>query len=197
MTKELVKHVKLFFAFSLSVWMASCSPSKRISTYDYMYIQNKSITAKPLVAEIDVKQTKIHEEKVYKKVPVASVKALAMVDFMKDNNCDVVIGPMYSIIAKKGKFTVDLSGYAGTYKNIHTYEPRDSANFKLFRVTTLVDAEAASNRPKELLPQKKSAHGKTFFKVLFGIIIPPLGIVLLAVNKHHRLKREKLAAAGK
>jgi hypothetical protein len=100
-----------------------------------------SVVVKPVMADLDVEKARKESTYIfdsdtlgYAKSKIAvnsgakeSAKSFALFQYMKDNNCDYVLDPMYHI-SRSGnsnssteKITVTISGYPAKYKNF--YQP--------------------------------------------------------------------------
>ncbi len=123
---------------AFNVLLDSCKVSKS-STYDYMNVSKTGVFQKPQVADIEISDNKLTLTKTYNKSTIPFARDMAMADFLRENHCDVIINPQYDldatgymyIIPKYGAIKITLTGYAGTYKNIHNYQSKDEKSFEL------------------------------------------------------------------
>lgn len=114
-------------------------------------IQEQLFLVRPLVGELVVGKfildTFFYDSRVYQNMTETKELNNSMVIFCNRNGCDVVIHPMYliksnlsiinelktgndgTLVNHKVTYTNDTiyySGYCGVYKNIHSYEDKDS-----------------------------------------------------------------------
>lgn len=139
-----------------------------------MYINKQGVIQKPVVAELDVKSDKVQLNHTYSNMTVDEAKESAMVDLIKANKCDLLVHPMFNIEAsgkipfssKWASINIDLSGYPATYKNMKTFEAKDTANF-------LVNAQINNdkNKPMESVKEKKPKTGRIIAGAAIGLTL--------------------------
>lgn len=95
-------------------------------------IKSAPIYQKPLVAEIDVKETKVtgYAEVLGDYVDLEATENEAMVNAIKTAKCDILVNPIFTVEKKENtilnKVTntiltkVTVEGYPAFYKNIHS-----------------------------------------------------------------------------
>jgi hypothetical protein len=144
--------------FIIAISMSSCA-SYKMKTYDYIYINKQGVIQKPVVAELEVNNQKVHFSQTYTNMSIEEAKEHAMVEIIKSNNADLLVHPMYSIdasqrmlfSANKWALTkIELSGYPAVYKNMRTYQAKDAESFQ---VNAQINNEA--NKPIESVNERK------------------------------------------
>ncbi len=122
----------LIVPFTAAV-LASCGTTSKTSTYDYdyLYIKKQGIIQRPLMADIEVMKEKKSLTRTYKNVTVNMAKEMLIADFIRENNADLIVQPLFSTKTEnttaKTNVEVSLSGYPANYRNIRNYEPKDSS----------------------------------------------------------------------
>lgn len=87
-------------------------------------IKSAPIYQKPLVAELDVKETKVtgYAEVLGDYVDLEVTENEAMVNAIKTAKCDILVNPIFTVEKKENTILtkVTVEGYPAFYKNIHT-----------------------------------------------------------------------------
>lgn len=90
-------------------------------------INGPTVIQKPVVADLDVKETRVSGTATVKgSVSVDELKQMAISDALKKSNADVLIEARYEITSSFKQTTVNVSGYPGTYKNFRPMEAQDT-----------------------------------------------------------------------
>lgn len=118
------------FAFA-AILLSACSATQKSRTYDYdhLFITKQGIIQRPLIADMEVGKQKQTISRTYKNVTVATAKQNVIEEFIRTNNADLIVQPLFTTDAQstsmKTTVVITLSGYPATYKNIRNYEPKD------------------------------------------------------------------------
>ena len=141
--KNLFKHIFLYvtttaFLFSCSTPMETTEVSSReikSTRIDYkeLKITKDGIFQKPLVADLEVAKQRTFFSRTYENMNADEAKDNVNGEFSIEKNCDIVVQPLYetntTITDQKTTTTVTISGYPAYYKNIRTFEPKDTQAF--------------------------------------------------------------------
>ena len=113
----------VLFAASL----ASCSSMKSTTnTAKTLPIYGAGVIQKPVIVELDVKQSKVTATVSGKLGSnVETLKAEAVSAAVKNAAADVLIEPTYTIVTNRGASTVTVSGFPATYKNFRDIRIED------------------------------------------------------------------------
>ena len=145
----------------------SCTVSKT-TTSKTMDIYGPGVLQKPIVVDIDVKETKVtgtatsssNENLEY-------VKQAAVADALEKSNSDVLVEPKFKTQTSNGKTSAFVTGWPATYKNFRPIKPED---VELLQVG-IAQKATVYQAPKEI---KKRGSG---IWVVIGIAA--VGVVLL------------------
>jgi hypothetical protein len=127
--KQSILPIGTWSVFVLTL-LVSCSPTKKARTYDYdyLYINKQGIVQRPLIVDLEVGK-KASITKTYKNVTTDMARQNTIEDFIRQNNADVIVQPLFTINTEdnntKTTVTVTLSGYPANYKNFRPYEAKD------------------------------------------------------------------------
>ena len=160
---------------SILILSTSCKTVQKSSTadYDYINITKRGILQRPLVTDLDVSTSKVTYQNIYENVSLSVAKENALGDFIKTNNCDIAIQPMFqtstTVENEKSKTSVTVTAFTGKYINIKNYESKDSTI--LYHPLAGVTGEVPIYVPKvvaaEAAPLFKQTKTKTISS--FGI----------------------------
>lgn len=173
-------------ALSLCLVLTSCEMPKLLQkTARTKEIANDNIIQKPVVAELEVKETKVTNvvTVLTKEHNVESAKELATAELLKQNKADVLVSPDYEILTNPNQITVTVYGYPATYKNFKTITANDSSWIKQsLKINSLSTTQGTNNNiqtNKPLVPKKK--NGGLIAAVVLGAILFP--VILLQLFK--------------
>ncbi|MFH1119828.1 MAG: hypothetical protein V1775_08385 [Bacteroidota bacterium] len=124
MKEKIVSVIVIAFLF------ASCTSVKKINTAKAKDILGAGVIHMPVVADLDVKETKVLGQASVKgcKNSLKSMemaKMLALSDALNNSQADVLIEPRFETEIKGRKITVKVAGFPGNYKNFRPVEPED------------------------------------------------------------------------
>lgn len=164
-----MKNQLLFALFIMLTFLfSSCSTSKiTSSTSKTMDIYGSGVIQKPVVVELEVKETKIVGSVVASSTssPV-QMKNDAVAQAIKKASADVLVEPKFESETLKGKTTVTVSGFPGFYTNFRPVQPADTL---LLRIGILQKAEV--HQPVVVV-RKKSSGGAILGSVLvIGLLV--------------------------
>ena len=144
-----MKPLKEFIKFSLvGVYLCSCSATNGIfnnnsssnaiveKRYEHkeMYFVTNKINQRPQIADLEVAKQRVKYTQTYSNLSYSEVKNIVKGDFMKQQNCDVIVEPLISATITTTESGVSteatVTGYPAFFRNIKTYELKDSVYFK-------------------------------------------------------------------
>ena len=163
----MLKSISSVIFISLIVFMSSCSTTNKSKSadYDYMYITKTGIIQKPLITDLDVDKSKVTVTKTYNNISVSGAKENVMADFIKEQNCDIIIQPYFTTSSvtssTKTTITVTVTGYPGHYRNIRTYDQKDTVYLVPIRYIGTSTKEVSMAEP--VIPGKKKNQGMAKF----------------------------------
>lgn len=159
----------LFIALSFS----SCSILKTY-TAKAVDIYGEGVIQKPVVVDLDVKETKVTGSVTANAgTPVSSMKVNAVADAIKNANADVLVEPRFETVTTNGKTTVTVLGFPASYKNFRSITPADTALLRVGVSKKIATYESTAEGGK-----KKSGIGATI-GILAGV--GTLFLVLLGI----------------
>lgn len=172
-----------------SCMMVSCSTIEeavvkkevKSRTIDYYEreITKQSIYQKPLVADLDVSKQKLSFTRTYEKVSVGEAKDYVSAEFSMDQNCDVIVHPIYETVITNTdgvtKVDVTITGYPAFYRNIRNFETKDVSSWQIYSYFTQPAAEVkeepdtASVAPIASIPEQVIQKAKGRSRTRFGM----------------------------
>ena len=111
----------------LAITIASCSSMKSTTnTAKTLSIYGSGVIQKPVIVELDVKQTKVTAT-VNGKLGsnIEALKGEAVSVAVKNAAADVLVEPTYTIVTNRGTSTVTVTGFPATYKNFRDIKIED------------------------------------------------------------------------
>ena len=114
---------KSILILALSLFMASCSVSK-ISTAKSLDIYG-TVMHIPVVADLDVKQTKVSATIDFQGKVTKSIKDKVIGEALKKTNADILIEPSFDIETKGSSSKITVKGFPASYKNFRNASPAD------------------------------------------------------------------------
>mgnify|MGYP000441956279 CR=1 FL=1 len=170
--KSSLKKLNLVVAIGAAILLSSCKTVTNTTvTSD---VEGPTVIQKPVVADLDVKETKVSGTATAKRsVPVEEVKQMAVADALTTSNADVLVEPRYEITKDFRSTTVTVTGYPATYTNFRPMEIQDTMFIDRDRLgTTKARREIKGNtRLRKILVWTGagvvSAAGIFFLTVLF------------------------------
>jgi len=133
--------------------MASCAPVMTASTTKTLDIYGAGVVQKPVIADMDVKITKITGTATGGAANLEALKAEAVTNALKEAKADVLIEPQYDTQAKGMKATVTVTGYPATYTGFHQITKEE---IPLLEAGVL---QAAKTNDPAVAPKKKKILG--------------------------------------
>ena len=122
----------------MALVFCSCSVQKSVSTLSYSEYRTDELNIVPLVAELNISETRIeYSEKISvdfeelspkeAKNLVEELKANVLYHAIKKYNADVMITPLTNAVKEEnGTLIVTITGYPATYKNIRNATKDDT-----------------------------------------------------------------------
>ncbi|MDB5203012.1 MAG: hypothetical protein JWQ27_2421 [Ferruginibacter sp.] len=115
------------FILLISITIVSCSSMKSTTnTAKTLSIYGSGVIQKPVIVELDVKQTKVTATVTGKEGSnIETLKAEAVSVAVKNVSADVLVEPTYTIVSTRGSSTVTVTGFPATYKNFRDIRVED------------------------------------------------------------------------
>jgi len=128
---------------------SSCSSNKTITSKS-SDIYGAGVVQYPVVAEMEVSQTKASGTVVWKGggASINTLKEMAISEAVKSANADVLVEPVFEIEVKGRKRTVTAKGYPAKYKSFRDALPSDTLVLKIGTAQRIDDVEPAPNPKK-------------------------------------------------
>lgn len=106
--------------------LCSCSRVVKTGTTRTTDINGAGILHKPVVADMEVRETKVSGSALgRKKDGMESVRQAALKDALQKSNADVLVEPSYETECKGKKINATVSGWPANYKNFRTIKTED------------------------------------------------------------------------
>jgi len=162
--------VKAIILLNLLTFLSSCTTSYnvRTKTAKIKYISSSSIYHRPIIADLDIKETKVTGIAIsHGGQSVETVSSSAVANALRDAKADVLIDPIFDYEITNKKTTVTVSGYPGTYKNFRALEQKDVP------LINLLDGESNSNivQPPKTPTVENNKPKQTFSRILNTVLI--------------------------
>ena len=103
----------------ITLTVASCGSMKSTTnTAKTLSIYGSSVIQKPVIVDLEVKQTKVTATVTSKLGSnIEALKGEAISVAVKSANADVLVEPTYTIVSNRGTSTVTVANFPATYKN--------------------------------------------------------------------------------
>jgi hypothetical protein len=122
---------KLFAIVVSSIVLYSCSSMQKTSTAKTMDIYGGGVLHFPVVADLDIRETKTSGSKAgTTSTSLDLLKVEAIAAALKAANADVLIEPSYQIETEGSRVTVSVTGWPASYKNFRKLQLADTALIK-------------------------------------------------------------------
>lgn len=110
----------------ISITVASCGMKTTTNTAKTLRVYGSGVIQKPVIVELDVKQTKVTAT-ISRKLTtnMDALKAEAVSLAVKNAGADVLVEPTYTIVSNRTTSTVTVTGFAATYKNFRDITLQD------------------------------------------------------------------------
>ncbi len=173
--------LKSFFAFAIvAIAFTSCgvSSKSKTSTVKTMDIVNGGVYTKPLLADLDVKETKVTAtaKGTLSKEGIDFVKNQAVASALKTTNGDILVEPKYEVETVNDDITVTVTGFPANYKNFRQLKAEDSTFLKN---RVLLNAGSANIKTNESTSQQVQQR-KSVFGTVLSILGLAAGVIALA-----------------
>lgn len=136
----------------LLISLGACSGMKSTTnTAKTLPIYGAGVIQKPVIVELDVKQTKVSATvngKLGSSIETLKAEAVSMA--IKNAAADVLVEPSYTIVSNSRTSTVTVTGFPATYKNFRDITIED---VPLIKAGILQTARVAE--PTMIVPKKK------------------------------------------
>ncbi len=156
--------ISLFFASCATVQTTTTTSFKsRYGTAKHFDIYGNGIMYKPVVADLEVRPTKVTASVEDKNVSEARLKKSALFKAMEQANADLIVEPIYIIEKNDRDIKVTVKGYPAVYKNFRTIQKDD---IELLKAGSLQALEADEGGQSETNTTTTTTTAK---KGLFGL----------------------------
>jgi len=121
-----MKRISTVIITLISLTVASCGMKTTTNTAKTLRVYGAGVIQKPVIVELDVKQTKVTAT-VSRKLTtnLDAVKAEAVSLAIKNAGADVLVEPTYTIVSTRGTTTVTVTGFVATYRNFRDIKMED------------------------------------------------------------------------
>jgi hypothetical protein len=154
MSKNYLLPVIILFFFS-SCAITRTETAKTLDIYG-------SVMHKPVIADLNVQENKVTGTAIFEAgSSLESAKNAAVADALKKANADVMIEPKFETETARGRTTVKVTGWAGTYKNFRTITKED--------LPLLENGTSHKAKVYESVAQEKNKSGLGIIWALLGI----------------------------
>lgn len=135
-------------------------------------IKGPTVIQKPVVADLDVKESRVTGSATAKRsITETEIKQMAVYDALKKSNSDVLVEPRYEITTNMKETTVTVTGYPGTYKNFRPMEVQD---------TMFIDRAALNTVKTDRPKAKKNQRAKRIAAWSVGGVAGAIGLFFLS-----------------
>ena len=153
----------------LALIAASCSTT-RTMTAKRMDIYGSGVIQHPVVAQLDVKETKVTgTARSSQNMTVRDVRNNAVANALKVANADILIEPVFETETKQGVTSVTVTGFPGTYTNFRpaTIEDVPLLDMGILQKATVAESveEEKKNRAGAIIG---TIAGATLVVILLG-----------------------------
>lgn len=176
--------MKSFFAFStFLLLLTSCgiTTKSKTSTVKTMDIINGGVYTKPLLADLDVKETKVTAtaKGTLSKDGIDFVKNQAVASALKTTNGDILVEPKYDIETVGDDITVTVTGFPANYKNFRQLKAEDSTFLKN---RVLLNAGSANLKTNESTSVNQTTRKKPILNTVISIVSLAALVALLSTK---------------
>jgi hypothetical protein len=162
-------------SISIAIGFTSCTPALK-STSSRTQEINGTVLQTPVLADLEVSQTKVTGTASYSGQPVDYIKGMAVADALKNANADELIEPSYEVETIGAQIKVTVKGFPATYKNFRVASKADSTLMKMALRTSNSSAQATTTEAAPAA-KKKNKTASAVVGVLGGLV---LAIAILA-----------------
>lgn len=112
---------------TITLCITSCKSLKSTTnTAKTLNIYGSGVIQKPVIVELDVKQTKVTATATAKMgSAIEALKAEAVSIAIKNAGADVLVEPSYTVVSNSRTSTVTVTGFPATYKNFRDIKLED------------------------------------------------------------------------
>ena len=118
---------KLFFSssffllafLSFLVLATSCAPVLTTKTSKTLDIYGGGVMQKTVIADLDVKTTKVSGTAQGNSSQIEALKREATANAIKESNADILVEPQYNIQTKGSRATITVTGFPAFYVGFH------------------------------------------------------------------------------
>lgn len=148
-----MKLIKLLSLLTIMYLASSCAITKTM-TAKRIDIYGSGVIQHPVVAELNVKKTKVigTAKSSYGTTISSDTRNNAIADALKKANADVLIEPVFETETNKGVTTVTVTGFPGTYEGFRlaTVEDVPLLDMGILQKATVAEPQAAQRKNKGL-----------------------------------------------
>jgi len=115
---------KIIYLSSLLLLTISCTTLKS-GTSKTMDIVGPGVIHMPVVADLNVRPTKVSHTKTFSKTATSSANSDVVRELLKRENADVLVEPSFESTTSGMKTEITVYGFPATYVNFRTIEEKD------------------------------------------------------------------------
>jgi len=150
---------KTLIVAMFALFITSCGSMSKIKTTDVDSIDKTGILAHPIIAEVEIKNTKVAGQYIIKteqyKLNKEYGKNMAIADAVQKAKCDYLVHPMYEIIIETRNTTINVTGFPGVYKEFRKMEARDSTILKMSQTSIIKTGSGMIEVDNTVVTKKK------------------------------------------
>ena len=161
-------HMRQILLLAIAVCMASCATIKPVETAKYMNIYGPGVLHNPVIADLDVKNTKVTGTATGYATDRKALEVEAIAAAIKGAAADLLVEPSFAMESAGGaRIQVTVTGFPANYQN---FRPATQADLPLIEAGIAQRANVVQAMPEP--PRKKNGAGGIVvgFLVLMGIV---------------------------
>jgi len=143
-----------------AILLASCTSTMTTQTVKTMDIYGPGVIHHPVIADLEVRNTKVTESTTGSSSNVEALKRDVVNKAVKSVGADLLVEPVYEVQSTGSRVVVTVSGYPASYKN---FRAATQADLPMMEAGILHKAEKAE---VTTTPAKKKGPGGAIFVTL-------------------------------
>lgn len=155
---------KTLIVAMFALFITSCGSMSKIKTTDVDSIDKTGILAHPIIAEVEIKNTKVAGQYILKteqyKLNKNYGKNMAIADAVQKAKCDYLVHPMYEIIIETRNTTINVTGFPGVYTAFRKMEASDSTILKMSQTTLIKSGSGMMEIENDIFTKKRKLRKK-------------------------------------
>ncbi len=114
----------LFFT-SCATMQTSTNIKSKYGTAKHIDVEGSGILCKPVIADLEVKPTKVTASAEGDNTTVSKLKKAAIFNAVEKSSADIIVEPIYVVERDNDHLKVTVKGYPAFYKNFRTIKKED------------------------------------------------------------------------